>query len=491
MASLLFLASLLLSYVKLRTIKILITFKQKSMNYSTIKKTAVAASLVAALGFAETAQAQTPTVFGGRSQYRTWSIGLQGGITTPNALIGGNNAFGNKVGYFQNKVGEYYGITIRKQFSHSFGIEVEGNRGHIKTYNHDLSSATEGPFAARSAKTEVNWAGSLNGVFQLGTIDFLRRENAVNFYAKLGLGAMAYNPVQYANNDFTSVVFDNKGNWGDEILGDRDAVGDRNFRLTAYVPVGVGAKFKLSEVVALNLGYTMNFTDDALLYGPKGGSHTSKKDRFANVYGGLEFTLGSRDKENLTFTNPVATLYDELKDPSLRNEVEALKQRVSTLEGTVDQLGKDSDGDGVSDKFDKCPNTPAGTVVDGSGCPIKFPEPVVQKEATQNAYYAPIQFEFDSSVLKTESYSTLDKLAKELRDANSSVTLDGYASAEGTEEYNLNLSKDRANAVKQYLVNAGVAASRINANGYGEANPIASNATEEGRVQNRRVEIKK
>ena len=47
------------------------------------------------------------------------------------------------------------------------------------------------------------------------------------------------------------------------------------------------------------------------------------------------------------------------------------------------------------------------------------------------------------------------------------------------------------NAVKQYLVNAGVAASSINANGYGEANPIASNATEEGRVQNRRVEIKK
>jgi len=84
----------------------------------------------------------------------------------------------------------------------------------------------------------------------------------------------------------------------------------------------------------------------------------------------------------------------------------------------------------------------------------------------------------------------LDKLAKELRDNNSSVNLDGYASSEGTEAYNLNLSKDRANAVKQYLVNAGVSASSVSANGYGEANPVASNATEEGRVQNRRVEIK-
>ncbi|MGO3109965.1 MAG: OmpA family protein, partial [Sphingobacterium sp.] len=172
-------------------------------------------------------------------------------------------------------------------------------------------------------------------------------------------------------------------------------------------------------------------------------------------------------------------------------EVEALKQRVSTLEGTVDQLSKDSDGDGVSDKFDKCPSTPAGTAVDGSGCPIKFPEPVVANNATSGEYFSPIQFEFDSSVLKTESYSTLDKLAKELRDANASITLDGYASEEGSDDYNMNLSTDRANAVKQYLVNAGVSASSVTATGYGEANPVASNATEEGRVQNRRVEIKK
>ncbi len=482
------------------------------MNYSTIKKTAIAASLVAAMGYAENAQAQAQ-VFGGRSEYRTWSIGVQGGITTPNVLIGGENAFGQKVGYFQNKIGEYYGLTIRKQFSHLFGLELEGNRGRIKTYNHELSPnngfiidpitgdpdpvaslGVENDLGARSAVTTVNWSASLNGVFQLGTIDFLRRENSVNFYAKVGLGVLAYNPVQYANNTFDGNVVYNRQDlpdgqrWGDEIFGDREAVGDRNYRLGMYVPVGVGAKFKLSEVVALNLGYTMNFTDEALLYGPS--LRNDNNQRFANVYGGLEFTLGSRDKENLTFANPVANLYDELKDPSLRNEVEALKQRVSALEGTVDQLGKDSDGDGVSDKFDKCPNTPAGTVVDGAGCPIKFPEPPKQ-ELTQGGYYAPIGFEFDSSVLKTESYSTLDKLAKELRDNNASVTLDGYASAEGTEAYNLNLSKDRANAVKQYLVNAGVPASSVNANGYGEANPIASNDTEAGRVQNRRVEIKK
>ena len=459
------------------------------MNYSTIKKTAIAASLVAALGFAETAQAQTPTVFGGRGQYRTWSIGLQGGITTPNTVLGGSNPFGQKVGYFQNKVGEYYGLTIRKQFSHLFGLELEGNRGRIKTYNHDLSGpAAEGIHGAQSVNVDVNWAASLNGVFQLGTIDFMRRENAVNFYAKVGMGVLASNPVQYSDNDFQTVAHDPKGTWGENIFGDRENKGDKDYKLSGFIPVGVGVKFKLSEVVALNLGYTMNFTDDNRLYGP---ARVDYKGKFSNIYGGLEFTLGSRDKESLTFTNPVATLYDELKDPSLRNEVEALKQRVSTLEGTVDQLAKDSDGDGVSDKFDKCPGTPAGTVVDGSGCPIKFPEQQLVDNGTTSGYFAPIQFEFDSSVLKTESYATLDRLAKELKDNNATVTLDGYASEEGTEAYNLNLSKDRANAVKQYLVNAGVSASSITATGYGEANPVASNATEEGRIQNRRVEIKK
>src|SRR5690606_1616823 len=195
--------------LQLETIKNFNNLKKKSMNYSTIKKTAVAASLVAALGFAEHAQAQTPTVFGGRSQYRTWSIGVQGGITTPNTILGGSNAFGQKVGYFQNKVGEYYGLTIRKQFSHLFGLELEGNRGRIKTYNHDLApnggveSTAWLAEGAKSAETSVNWAASLNGVFQLGTIDFMRRENAVNFFAKVGLGVMAHNPVQFANNDFT------------------------------------------------------------------------------------------------------------------------------------------------------------------------------------------------------------------------------------------------------------------------------------------------
>jgi len=450
------------------------------MNYSTVKRTGVGVALLAALAFAETAQAQTtPTVFGGRSQYRTWSVGVQGGVSLAPTLIGGSQSFGRGLDATDHDMAAYYGLTVRKQFSHLFGLELAAKRGNIKSHNQSIAESN----GARSVDTEVNWDLTINGVFQLLTFDFLRRENAINFYGQAGFGFFAFNPVQYSNVDFGGTpVYNNKGSWG-------GTNGTSDFRNGMIFPVGLGAKFKLSELIALNLGYTVNFTDENLLYGPS-PSAALHKQRFSNAYAGLEFALGSRSKPNLTFDNPISTLYDELKDPSLRNEVEALKQRVSTLESTVEELSKDSDGDGVPDKFDKCPGTPAGTVVDGSGCPIKFPEPVIQQvEAAPVVQYAPIQFDFDSSVLKTESYATLDRLSRELRDSNSSVTLNGYASVEGTEEHNLQLSKDRANSVKQYLVNSGVSAARITANGYGTANPIASNATEQGRIQNRRVEV--
>jgi OOP family OmpA-OmpF porin len=69
--------------------------------------------------------------------------------------------------------------------------------------------------------------------------------------------------------------------------------------------------------------------------------------------------------------------------------------------------------------------------------------------------------------------------------------VEGFASSEGTAAHNIALSKDRANSVKTYLVNAGVDAKKVKVKGFGETNPIADNSTEEGRVLNRRVQFKK
>ena len=242
------------------------------------------------------------------------------------------------------------------------------------------------------------------------------------------------------------------------------------------------------------------------LDGTKGKGYS--KDKWSYASAGVEFSLGSSAKSNLDWVNPLAMMYDELKDPTLRQEVDALKGRVSALEAA--DLLKDSDGDGVADKLDKCPNTEAGIKVDGSGCPLDvdmdgIPDskdacPTVKGIARLNgcpeftassSAVVPIQFEFNSSVLRTSAYSTLDAMASSLK-ANTSavVQLDGHASAEGTEEYNMTLSRDRANAVKTYMVNAGIASNRIATTAYGESRPVASNATEAGRSQNRRVEIK-
>lgn len=101
-----------------------------------------------------------------------------------------------------------------------------------------------------------------------------------------------------------------------------------------------------------------------------------------------------------------------------------------------------------------------------------------------------IQFEFDSSVLKTETYPVLDQVASAMKmNPSEKFALKGYASFEGTAEHNMILSEDRANSVRIYLINDGVNANNITAKGYGTANPVGDNDTESGRILNRRVEI--
>lgn len=113
--------------------------------------------------------------------------------------------------------------------------------------------------------------------------------------------------------------------------------------------------------------------------------------------------------------------------------------------------------------------------------------PVVEKP---NYDFSDVQFEYDSHVLKTESYRVLDRISREmLKDETAKFIIEGHASIEGTAEYNMSLSVDRANAVKVYLVNSGVRAQNLDAKGFGATRPIASNDTETGRARNRRVTI--
>lgn len=103
-----------------------------------------------------------------------------------------------------------------------------------------------------------------------------------------------------------------------------------------------------------------------------------------------------------------------------------------------------------------------------------------------------VNFKFDSAELTPESGVILDEVAEHLRQSPElSVEVGGHASSEGGVAYNMDLSVRRASAVRAYLVAQGVQAGNVRATGYGELQPVASNAVEQGRVMNRRVELRR
>lgn len=140
----------------------------------------------------------------------------------------------------------------------------------------------------------------------------------------------------------------------------------------------------------------------------------------------------------------------------------------------------DSDGDGVADTGDACPDTAPGVRVDARGC-------VVQQRLT----VPEIQFEYKSFRLTAEARARLDQFVATLRgQSDLHVEVAGHTDSIGSDSYNLGLSEKRARAVRSYLVQAGIAARRLAARGYGEREPVADNSTEAGRARNRRVELR-
>jgi outer membrane protein OmpA-like peptidoglycan-associated protein len=102
-----------------------------------------------------------------------------------------------------------------------------------------------------------------------------------------------------------------------------------------------------------------------------------------------------------------------------------------------------------------------------------------------------VTFDTDSTVIKPAFRDTLDRVANSMvQYPNSLIDVYGHTDSTGSDTYNQTLSERRAQAVASYLSSRGVAAARIRSQGFGESQPVASNATEEGRSANRRVEIK-
>jgi OmpA-OmpF porin, OOP family len=169
---------------------------------------------------------------------------------------------------------------------------------------------------------------------------------------------------------------------------------------------------------------------------------------------------------------------------------------------------KDSDGDGVPDDIDECPNTPPGVKVDAKGCPLdsdhdgvpdyldKCPGTPLGIKVDANGceieeiVLKGVNFDFDSSKLTQASEAVLNDVVTLLKlRPGSPAILGGHTDSRGKPAYNQKLSERRAKAVRDYLVANGIPAESLTAKGYGDSKPIASNKTDEGRAQNRRVTL--
>jgi OOP family OmpA-OmpF porin len=137
---------------------------------------------------------------------------------------------------------------------------------------------------------------------------------------------------------------------------------------------------------------------------------------------------------------------------------------------------KDSDGDGVTDDLDKCPNTPGGAKVDERGC---------------WSYEAVVLFDFDSYKLRSEALPLLVDPASILKkEPEIAIEIEGHTCNLGPDEYNQKLSENRANAVMEYFKSRGVAVDKMTVKGYGESKPAYPNDSKANRAKNRRVELR-
>lgn len=342
---------------------------------------------------------------------------------------------------------------------------------------------------------------------------------------------------------------------------DKDAVGsDDRFNPT------FGARY------AQRLGTSTNFFTD-LTYTPfsrklfNGETYDSWDGDLYTLRGGVEWLFSQQQKYNWflsgglgamrvdldnggpDFTRPIMSVgvgqsWEAGSNDAFRWEVRADQSwgngdlpgtsltNIQALVGYSWGLGApaDTDGDGVADRNDLCPGTPAGTKVDAKGCPVDTdgdgltddkdkcptvyaktadgcpppppPLPVVQEptpapepapvpvEAPKKLILEGVNFDNDRATLRPEAYGILDQAAETLKQwGNVKVEVAGHTDSVASEGYNAVLSEKRAQTVCDYLIKKGIEASRLIPVGFGESQPIADNETEEGRFKNRRVEL--
>lgn len=320
----------------------------------------------------------------------------------------------------------YTGVALGVELTPSTQFQVEYGVTDTDSFA-SKASADANPNNVFDAKEEI-----ISGNFLIGTEQFSGyTNNKFKPYVLIGAGQAKYKIESRQD--------------GSEVSESKDTIGN----------LGLGARYLINDALALRgeARAVHNF-DNAWWEG--------------QALAGLEVTLGGR----LTPTVPVAPIHEPVVQPV---QVQVLEEQFI-----------DSDGDGVADHLDLCPDTPRNLRVDANGCPVID---VVGEDLRMELR---VFFDRDKSNIKPQFREEVAKVADKMREfPNATAAIEGHASKDSkrsSAKYNQRLSEARANAVKSMLSNEfGIAPNRISAVGYGFDRPVAPNDTAENKALNRRV----
>jgi OmpA-OmpF porin, OOP family len=414
--------------------------------------------------------------------FRTWSVGANFGLLSYGNVLQKNASLdftspSSKIGY---------DIYVKKQIFPILGIQADVLAGSLSAAN--SQQTTYGDPNYLNENTKLNYAASVNFIFSFAGLNWHYNTLGVQPFVGVGVGLMSYHPKLY----------------GIDAVDTGFIHTDAGTATSVFIPAQIGLKLNVSRSVNIDLSYRVNF---AMSDKVDGNIYSSTNDKFSYVNLGLEFALGKRSKIQMATYGTVPMRYAHLpvkKDRSKQGNIAANKVpaadtvKVSKIETPPNHnelnkrllaLSMDSDSDGVSDYFDRCPNTPKGVVVDNSGCPIVEITGKTHAAATESEKQVildvakNIEFEIGRSSITKASLPALDQLLNLLivKKMNTDLPLQiliisGSANDFNSELANLSLSRDRAEAIKTFLVKKGIKPLNIVTVGYGNEKPANSKA---------------
>ncbi len=471
--------------------------------------------LVIALLFAINVNAQSPD--------RRWGFGLQGGISQY------NGEYGNHFFKFSDKLYGFGGITISRNLTEHIDLELDATLGEIGAEHDNLGSFNYNTAIAR-----------LNVKFNLFKYESVR----IRPFVFVGVGGIRFNfisnedPVDnfelpaaglgfnFKLNDYAHIVLKETFAYSDYDLV--DGMKEKDSKNDMYLHHSLGIVFNLGQPKDTDGDGVYDKIDECAdvpglvefngCPDTDGDGVEDRKDQCKDQFGLEKFNGcpdtdgdGIEDRKDecpnkaglKEFNGCPDTDGDGVEDrkdqcPNKKglakfngcpdtdgDGVEDRKDECPKVKGLAKFNGcPDTDGDGVEDRKDKCPKV-AG-IAANKGCPEVKKE---VKKVLEKALHG-ISFRSGKAIIYRKSYAILNNVADVMKmNPTYKLKIQGHTDSYGNDKKNMQLSKDRAQAVKDYLVKKGVAANRLSATGFGETKPVDTNKTSRGRANNRRVEL--